>query len=350
LDSSSAVPAKVTTEMVSAPSLNSGRKVRPARSAAMAGGGDGGGRERDEQRPAVQRAAEQGVVAGAQPAHGRGFEAAAHRAAGRAAARTEHRGDGERDGERGGERDDVGEAERREQAAFDAVQEEQRREDEHDDERGEDDRSADLAARLEDDGDDAPRAFGGEPFAQAAHDVFDVDDRVVDERADRDRHAAEGHGVERGAERVEHEHGDDERERDGERGDEGRPAAEEEEADDEHDEQRAVAERVGDVVDAGRDEVGLPKQAARELDVGGQGGRDVVEHRVERSVSASVLTPGCFWMPSTTPGAPSIAASPWRTASPMTTSATSTTRTGSPPRIATTERAMSSTPPTRPRP
>ena len=48
-------------------------------------------------------------------------------------------------------------------------------------------------------------------LAQAAHDVLDVDDRVVDEHADRDREAAERHRVERVAEAGEHERRGDER-------------------------------------------------------------------------------------------------------------------------------------------
>ena len=51
-------------------------------------------------------------------------------------------------------------------------------------------------------------------FAQAPHHVLDVDDRVVHELADRNRHAAQRHRVDAGAERAQREDRRGERQRD----------------------------------------------------------------------------------------------------------------------------------------
>ena len=131
--------------------------------------------------------------------------------------------------------------------------------------------------------------------AQPAEDVLDVDDGVVHQRADRDREAAERHGVERAAEGGEHEDAHDERQRDGDGGDERRAEVAEEQEQDDEDEDRAVAQRDRDVVDRDLDEVGLPEVLLLDDDTPGQGaargprapGRGVAS-------ASSVLAPGCF--------------------------------------------------------
>ncbi len=55
-----------------------------------------------------------------------------------------------------------------------------------------------------------------------------------------------------------------------------------------------------------------------------------------RSVSSSVLAPGCFWIPMTIAGSPSCDPSPRRSAGPIATSPRSRTRMGRPSRAATT--------------
>ena len=67
-------------------------------------------------------------------------------------------------------------------------------------------------------------------------------------------------------------------------------------------------------------------------------------------VRASVLAPGCFWMPMTTAGSPLKLAVPRLGAGPIWTSAISPTSTGRSPRWTTKMRAMSAASCTRPRP
>ena len=63
----------------------------------------------------------------------------------------------------------------------------------------------------------ASALVGGERgvLAQPPEDVLHVDDGVVDQRADGDGHAAQGHGVDRRPERLQDQHRRDERQRDG---------------------------------------------------------------------------------------------------------------------------------------
>ena len=77
---------------------------------------------------------------------------------------------------------------------------------------------------------------------------------------------------------------------------------------------------------------------------------DVVERRVERTVSSSVFAPGCFWMPMMTAGIALCEPSPRLIASPTRTRATSRTSTGRPSRTTTTVCAMSSMVARRPTP
>ena len=79
-------------------------------------------------------------------------------------------------------------------------------------------------------------------LAQPPDDVFDVDDRVVDERADGDGHAAERHRVDAGAERAQHQHGGGQRQRHRRQRDAGRAQIRQKDEDDDDDEQPAVAE------------------------------------------------------------------------------------------------------------
>jgi hypothetical protein len=69
------------------------------------------------------------------------------------------------------------------------------------------------------------------PLPQIAVDVLDLDRRVVDEHADRERQAAQRHEVERLAEELQHDDRDQDRQRDGDCDDDGAPPAAEEEQD-----------------------------------------------------------------------------------------------------------------------
>ena len=152
------------------------------------------------------------------------------------------------------DRDDVGDAQRREQPAFHAAQREQRHEHQHDQDRAEDDRVADLAAGLVD---DAQRRLGIRRvlvLAQPAEDVLDVDDRVVDQFADRHGQAAERHRVDRHAEPLEDQPRDDDRQRNRRERDERRAEVQQEQEQDDDDQDAAVAQRLDDVVNAQVDE------------------------------------------------------------------------------------------------
>ena len=111
----------------------------------------------------------------------------------------------------------------------------------------------------------------GAVLPQPAKDVLDVDDRVVDQLADRDRQAAQRHRVDRQPEPLEHQRRDDDRQRDRRQRDERRAEVQQEQEQHDHHQDRAVAQRLGDVADRGLDEVGLAEQhAAARLMPGGQ--------------------------------------------------------------------------------
>ena len=147
--------------------------------------------------------------------------------------------------------DDVGEAERPKEPALDAAEEEERQEDDDDDERRVHDRGPDLARGVVDHPQRRPPLGLGQVVVlpEPPEDVLDVDDGVVDQLADRDRHAAQRHRVDRDAEQLHGEDRDDERERDRDERDRRRAEVPEEEEQDDDDEDRAVAQRLDDVVD-----------------------------------------------------------------------------------------------------
>ena len=197
-----------------------------------------------------------------------------------AAERRRHRqGDGERCEDRG----DVGDAERPEEPAFESLEEEQRHEDEADDHRREDHRAADLVGGVVD------HLREGHSFrhrlpdvlAQASQDVLDVDDRVVDELADRDREPAEGHHVDREPPRPEHQQRHRERERQRGEGDEGRPHVDEEEDEDDRDDRGRLDQDLGHVPHRPIDEAGRAERIAIEHHARGQRRLDAVEHAVD---------------------------------------------------------------------
>ena len=72
----------------------------------------------------------------------------------------------------------------------------------------------------------------GLPLGQVPRDVLDDDHRVVDDQADGHGQAAQRHQVERVAGQVEEDEGDDQAQRDGQRGDQRRPEALEEQQQD----------------------------------------------------------------------------------------------------------------------
>ena len=76
-------------------------------------------------------------------------------------------------------------------------------------------------------------------LAQSPEHVLDIDDRIVDELADGDGEAAQGHGVDAQAEQMEHDHRDQDGDRNGGQRDGCRaPVEEEQEQDECHDDER----------------------------------------------------------------------------------------------------------------
>ena len=97
---------------------------------------------------------------------------------------------------------------------------------------------------------------GSKPVGDIALDVLDHDDGVVDHDADGQHQAEQGQHVEREAEGVEHGEGADQRHRDGhDRHDRGAPGLQEDE-DDDDDQHHRLEDRLVDLVDRFRDELG----------------------------------------------------------------------------------------------
>ena len=204
-------------------------------------------------------------------------------AAARQQIEAEHRGQGQGHQQRRRQRDEVHEPQGLQQTPLDAGEKEERQHDQPDDEGGEHDGRADLPARLVHDPEQRPLPRGrtARVLAQAPADVLDVDDGVVDEGPDRDRHAPEGHAVDRQPQGAEPDDGSQQRQGNGEQGDGAGPQAGEKEQGHRDHEQGAVPQRTGQVAHCELDEVGLPEQARVELHAGRQIRLNVVEHAVE---------------------------------------------------------------------
>ena len=202
--------------------------------------------------------------------------------------------DGEGHEQRAREGSQIGEAQGPQEPPLEPAHHQERKEDEGDDEGREQHGPPDLGRRAEHDVEGgAPPGLGlAVLLPQPAEHVLDPDDRVVDERADRDREAAEGHGIERPPEERDHHDSGHEREGDGDRRDEGRPqVAEEEEEDDDH-EDPAVPQGDRDVVDRDLDEVGLPEVLLLDDDARRQRPLQVVEDAVGLPREGEGVRPG----------------------------------------------------------
>ena len=117
-------------------------------------------------------------------------------------------------------------------------------------------------------------------LAQPPNHVLHVDDRVVNERADGNRHPTERHRVDARAEGAQRENRRGERQRHRRQRDRGRPEVGQKQQHDDDDEDAAVAKRVDHVVDGYLDEVGLPE----DVPVNGDAGRQLLLERVELAV------------------------------------------------------------------
>ena len=186
--------------------------------------------------------------------------------------RAEHGRQRQRHYRRGCQGGDEGDAQRDEHAPLHAAQEEQGHEADDDDERGVEDGHAHLARGVEHYLQHGQTALGRQEavFVQAAPDVLHIDDGVIDQRTDGDGHTAQTHGVDGEPHVVEHQHGHDERQGQGDERNEGRPhVGQEEEQHDDH-EDAAFDERLAHVADGAFDEAALAEDVGRYLHVGGQ--------------------------------------------------------------------------------
>ena len=182
--------------------------------------------------------------------------------------RAQRRGDREGDDERRQDRHDVRDAERREQASFDSAQREEWHEDQDDEHRREHDRVSYFARGITDDVDGWTRALEAAVLAEAPEHVLDVDDRVVDELANGDGEAAEGHGVDGETKGAKDERRDDERQRDGGQRDRRRPEVEEEQEQHDGDENCPVTQALDHIVNGALDEGRLAEETRIDGDAG----------------------------------------------------------------------------------
>ena len=109
-------------------------------------------------------------------------------------------------------------------------------------------------------------------FPQPPEDVFDVDDRIVHEFADRHRKAAERHRVDRHSQPLEDQAGDHDRERNRRQRDERRAEVEQKQKQDHDHEDAAIPEGLDDIPDAQVDERLLLVEPRIETDVGRERG------------------------------------------------------------------------------
>ena len=127
-------------------------------------------------------------------------------------------------------------------------------------------------------------------LGEVAVDVLDLDGRVVDEDADREREAAEGHHVDRGAERPHAQQRDDHRERDVDRDEDRRAVAAQKQQDHRRGQQHGDHALDEQAVDRAVHELRLVGQQL-DLEAGGRGGLEdlaaaIGEAEAEQAVGA----------------------------------------------------------------
>ena len=154
--------------------------------------------------------------------------------------------------------------------SFDTGQREQRHEHQHDDYGGIDDGRAHFQRR----GGDHLRHWawrrGQTVQLEPAQHVFDTDHGIVDQFADGDGQAAEGHGVDRQAEVMEDQRRGQQRHRDRHQRNDGGADIEQEQEQDHRNQDGPVAQRFLDVVHRVLDEVGLLEEEVGRFDPLGQ--------------------------------------------------------------------------------
>ena len=195
--------------------------------------------------------------------------------------RARRRRDEQRDAQRGEGREHVRRAERRKDLPGDAGEKEHRDEHERDQERRVHDGAPHLERGVEDHGvaGCAIRTVARE--LQAPVDVFDVDDRVVHDLAERDGEASEGHDVDGRAEQPESDQRRQERQRYRDEADHGGAEVEEEQQENGRDEPGADPKRNPQVADCPLDERSLAEEASMEDEPRGQVPRRRIQGRLQ---------------------------------------------------------------------
>ena len=110
-----------------------------------------------------------------------------------------------------------GDSERSEHTALHSCKEEKRHEADHDDEGGVQNRQTDLTGSIENDLDNGLALRLGE-FAvlpEMLEDIFHIDDRVIDQRAYRNRHTADTHRIDSQSHKLQCQNRHDKRQRNG---------------------------------------------------------------------------------------------------------------------------------------
>ena len=157
------------------------------------------------------------------------------------------------------------------------------------------------------------------------HDIFDVDNGIVDDRAERDHQPGQHHRVDRRPSGVEHEDRGHERQRNRHDADQRGPPVQEEDAEDEHDEKGPEDQRRRQMMDRLLDEARRSEDGGVDLHAG-QPGRISSMAFSTPLVTSRVLPHGSFSTTSMRPGPSLITASPASGGAPVATSATSPMR------------------------
>jgi hypothetical protein len=167
--------------------------------------------------------------------------------------RRQYRRHGDRHQQRSGKGDNVSKAQRHHQPTFHTGEKEERHEHQHDDQGRKHDGALDLAGGIENHLQNGVLfAFGlGQVLPQTPDDVLHHDDGVVHQGTKGNRHAAQGHGVDGGPERLHRQDGSDQRQGDGHQGDQRGAGRQQEGEDDGNDQDGPVAQGDEQVVDRG---------------------------------------------------------------------------------------------------
>ncbi len=193
------------------------------------------------------------------------------------------RGEGDRNQQACEDRDDVGVTEWCEQPSLDARKRKQRHEHEDDDHCGVDDARPHFVGCRNHHVEHGAGAALLPVFAQPAEDVLDIDHRVIDQLADGDRKAAQGHRVDRQAKQLEDDGRGQDRDRDRrQRNGRRAPVEKKREQDDGHD-KGGFEQHPLHVLDRVFDETRLPEYDLAGFHAGRQAGLQLREHLCDLS-------------------------------------------------------------------